>query len=252
MATEMVRKARKAHNAKYHAEHKEEINARSARYHAEHKEEIKARKARYRVEHKEEIKARKAQYCTDHKEEIRAYETQYRANCSAEVKARRAARQAGYYAEHKEELGAYAAQYYADHRDEAAQYYVDNRDEIRAYNARYHAEHGDEIRARKVAYSQTDAGQALNRAKSMRRRAQQGGEVSAAVILEVTAEYGGLCPYCNQQITEGHVDHIVPVSNGGTNDRDNLVYACASCNLSKGDKSLLEFLIYRRNIALGA
>lgn len=33
-----------------------------------------------------------------------------------------------------------------------------------------------------------------------------------------------------------HVDHIVPLSRGGTNDTDNLQALCAKCNLIKGNK----------------
>ena len=48
--------------------------------------------------------------------------------------------------------------------------------------------------------------------------------------------------YCG--ITDGpfHVDHIVPRVKGGPDTLDNLVVACASCNLSKGSKSVAEWL----------
>lgn len=47
------------------------------------------------------------------------------------------------------------------------------------------------------------------------------------------------CRYCGKQADETplHIDHIVPVSKGGTNDEQNLVTACADCNLGKADKS---------------
>jgi CRISPR/Cas system Type II protein with McrA/HNH and RuvC-like nuclease domain len=47
------------------------------------------------------------------------------------------------------------------------------------------------------------------------------------------------CRYCGKQSDETplHIDHIVPVSKGGTNDEQNLVTACADCNLGKADKS---------------
>ena len=44
------------------------------------------------------------------------------------------------------------------------------------------------------------------------------------------------CTYCGSQSPDVvlHVDHILPVSRGGTNKEDNLVTACDSCNLGKG------------------
>lgn len=38
-----------------------------------------------------------------------------------------------------------------------------------------------------------------------------------------------------------HLDHIVPLSRGGTHTPDNVAWACAPCNLSKGSKTLEEY-----------
>ena len=48
------------------------------------------------------------------------------------------------------------------------------------------------------------------------------------------------CPYCETKLSfeQSHVDHIHPVSKGGLNEDDNLVLVCASCNTSKGKKTL--------------
>lgn len=51
----------------------------------------------------------------------------------------------------------------------------------------------------------------------------------------------GLCSYCNQWSEKLTRDHIVPVSEGGTDDPDNIVPACQSCNSKKHAKSLLQF-----------
>lgn len=48
------------------------------------------------------------------------------------------------------------------------------------------------------------------------------------------------CQYCGAHPPGVllHVDHVLAVSNGGGNDRDNLTTACEPCNLGKGARSL--------------
>lgn len=48
------------------------------------------------------------------------------------------------------------------------------------------------------------------------------------------------CAYCAAPME--HVEHIVPVARGGSNEWDNLAASCSACNQSKQTKSLLEFL----------
>ena len=46
------------------------------------------------------------------------------------------------------------------------------------------------------------------------------------------------CQNCGWSVENGaslHVDHIIPVSKGGTNARDNLQALCAPCNMGKSD-----------------
>ncbi len=51
------------------------------------------------------------------------------------------------------------------------------------------------------------------------------------------------CYYCGAEADT--VDHLVPRAKGGTDDMDNLVAACRSCNYSKQDKSEAVFLAGR-------
>jgi len=49
------------------------------------------------------------------------------------------------------------------------------------------------------------------------------------------------CRYCGRYAPGGEVDHVIPLSRGGTDALDNLAWACAACNGSKGSKTVDEW-----------
>ncbi len=53
---------------------------------------------------------------------------------------------------------------------------------------------------------------------------------------EIFKRDGFVCQYCGAHPPQVllHVDHVVPVVEGGDNDPDNLITACETCNLGKG------------------
>ena len=64
--------------------------------------------------------------------------------------------------------------------------------------------------------------------------------ISKGKRFDIFRRDGFTCQYCGEQ-PPGivlHVDHITPVSKGGTNDEMNLVTSCADCNLGKSAKLL--------------
>lgn len=64
--------------------------------------------------------------------------------------------------------------------------------------------------------------------------------ISKKARFEVFKRDSFICQYCGAHPPSAvlHVDHIDPVSKGGTNDLDNLVTACESCNQGKSDRLL--------------
>jgi len=58
---------------------------------------------------------------------------------------------------------------------------------------------------------------------------------------EVRGRYGGCCGYCgvSEEDAGGEftVDHFIPISDGGDDSDDNLVYCCFRCNLYKSSFS---------------
>jgi len=63
-------------------------------------------------------------------------------------------------------------------------------------------------------------------------------------------EYGLVCSYCGINLKDIRItlDHIKPVSQGGSDDITNLTLACWHCNQSKGVCSVDEFLSYIKHI----
>ena len=53
---------------------------------------------------------------------------------------------------------------------------------------------------------------------------------------------GERCVYCGAQEGPFHFDHLWPHSRGGSDAASNIVIACAPCNLSKGGRTLIEWM----------
>lgn len=81
--------------------------------------------------------------------------------------------------------------------------------------------------ARVVAYGRIRRAQKLN---------AQGTHTGDDIKRQYKAQKG-LCYYCHNHVGDTyHVDHVVPLSRGGSNDPENLVIACPACNLSKNKR----------------
>lgn len=65
--------------------------------------------------------------------------------------------------------------------------------------------------------------------------------VPTALVALVKERAGHRCEYCRMsQSLQGatfHVEHIIPITCGGSTTEDNLALACPSCNLHKSDRS---------------
>ena len=59
-----------------------------------------------------------------------------------------------------------------------------------------------------------------------------------------------MCWYCQSELTptELTADHVFPRIKGGTNDMDNIIFACKHCNSSKGAKDMVEWFVERNQI----
>lgn len=63
------------------------------------------------------------------------------------------------------------------------------------------------------------------------------------MVVDLKALQRGLCAACRIKLDEAyHLDHIVPLAAGGTNERKNFQLLCPYCNRSKGAKDPLTFM----------
>ena len=67
-------------------------------------------------------------------------------------------------------------------------------------------------------------------------------EEEREILVELYGEQQGRCyePSCRSffQLWQATIDHVVPISKGGTNDKENLVLLCAHCNSVKGNRPM--------------
>lgn len=67
---------------------------------------------------------------------------------------------------------------------------------------------------------------------------QVGGTFTAKDIMDLHIEQDGYCNGCWEllEILGYHIDHVIPISKGGSNWPDNLQLLCPTCNLEKSAK----------------
>jgi len=117
-----------------------------------------------------------------------------------------------------------------------------NRDKTRESWARYRTT--PEAAALRELYYHTN--KELFKALKARRRALQKGAPgthTAADLRMLLAAQTHRCAYCKADLrkVKRHLDHIIPLARGGSNDKENLQYLCAPCNQSKGAKDPIQF-----------
>lgn len=59
------------------------------------------------------------------------------------------------------------------------------------------------------------------------------GEFTFAEWELLLKQYGNICPRCKKECQNFTVDHIIPISKGGSNFIENIQPLCRSCNSSK-------------------
>lgn len=129
-------------------------------------------------------------------------------------------------------------------REHKREDYRRHKESYRVRHSAYRAAHRDEIRAadRRKVEADPERYAAYKRNRKARKRNAPGAH-SRADIHDILALQGGKCGSCRVRLrSKYHVDHIMPLAKGGSNDRRNLQILCAGCNQRKSAKDPIEFM----------
>lgn len=134
-----------------------------------------------------------------------------------------------------------------------AAYYAANKEKATAYALKWSRANRENVNRRNAEYKKRNPQQVLD--QSHRRRARKLGSSSLIVasqdLTRLKRRFGGRCAYCGNggKMT---IDHVVPLSRGGSHSIGNLLPACQPCNFSKHSKFLYEWIVWRQRTALAA
>lgn len=138
-------------------------------------------------------------------------------------------------------------------RIEDPDYFKLKKAEFRRNNPGVHAARARDYRARNIEkVRETERLYVLKNplakiAKDANRRAKKNasGSHTKDELKDIIRLQKYKCAVCLVSIRDRsgrHLDHIIPLSKGGRNDRQNLQFLCVACNLSKGNKDPEDFM----------
>ena len=132
----------------------------------------------------------------------------------------------------------------------ASEWYYANVEKKAVYDKEYRNNNKERKRVNSRQWYANNLDRARLQAKNagQRRKARKRANgVFYILPKHLTKLYSSKCIYCGSS-ENIQADHVIPVSRGGVHGIGNLVSACASCNLSKRDKTIMEWRLWKIKI----
>ena len=125
------------------------------------------------------------------------------------------------------------------------EYYIKNKDKILEQVDKWQKNNPGMLKRNLNKYRKTEKGKAADqRAKSKRRAREEEmiNTLTAQEWIDILKEYKFRCAYCGKEFNlfdKETRDHVIPISKGGDNTKENVVPACNKCNAKKSNKILI-------------
>lgn len=220
------RRAHREAAARYKAKDPDGFNARRRAKYAADPEGVLEANRRWREANPEKVKEIDRRKYERNRDRIREYErARYLINQQAYIE--RAAR---WKVENRERYNELT-------RNRRAANLEHTREQGRKHQKRQRELHPEVLKARFDAWAKSPRGRAWFAGNRFRRR---NAPLTEEALAWIESLVDPLCTYCGEPADT--LDHIIPISKGGTSARDNLTPACRSCNRRKSSMSLEAFL----------
>jgi 5-methylcytosine-specific restriction endonuclease McrA len=148
-----------------------------------------------------------------------------------------------YREKNKEHILEYRKKYRQEHREHileyAKEYYYKNREEANKRNREWKKNNKKCISDCRKIWLKTEKGKASYQKDRIRRRTKGRNIINNLTQrewLDILEVYNYRCAYCDAEFEVENMptkDHIIPISKGGHNTKENIVPACRSCNSKK-------------------
>lgn len=163
--------------------------------------------------------------------------------CVREISASRKEYKRAWDAAHKNELNERSRQWAMDHKEKRSEIsrksYLKNRDKALEWKRKYYQENKEKYAEwERRAHEKNPHIHLAAKSRYMAR--QHGCEVIPYDRKAVYERDGGRCRYCGKATKA--VDHVLPLSRGGPDSFENVVLCCHSCNVSKNNRTVEEWL----------
>lgn len=182
------------------------------------------------------------------------------ANCA---KIRKAQKDKEFYLKNNKAIKKYKKEWQEKNKDKIKerlhQYYEENKDKIKkrsnkwrknnlerkkVTNLLWQLNNPDKVKEGRKKYRnkvKNDPQFRLKEKARLHNRRNAPGSHTKEDLEKLFKQQNNCCYWCREELTSYHIDHIIPLSKGGSNNPGNLCISCPSCNLKKGAKMPYEF-----------